>query len=70
MNTPKITADTIVNDAVKDYPQVLYVFQAVGIDTCCGGALAIGEASRRHGIDEAGLLQSIETAIATCACKL
>jgi iron-sulfur cluster repair protein YtfE (RIC family) len=65
-----ITANTIVNDAVKAHPQTLYVFKAAGIDTCCGGSLAIGEASRRHGIDANELLKSIELAVASCACTL
>jgi iron-sulfur cluster repair protein YtfE (RIC family) len=68
MSEVTITKDTIVNDAVKEHPHTLYIFKAAGIDTCCGGALAIGEAARRHGIDASELLKSIELATASCAC--
>jgi regulator of cell morphogenesis and NO signaling len=70
VNNATITADTVVNEAVKEYPQTLYVFQEAGIDTCCGGALPIAEAARRHNIDVAELLKSIELATASCSCTL
>ena len=68
MSEATITKDTIVNDAVKEHPHTLHVFKAAGIDTCCGGALPIGEAARRHGIDVNELLKSIDLAVASCAC--
>ena len=40
-----------VNDVVQQYPTTLRLFQAYGIDACCGGALSVPEAARRHGID-------------------
>ena len=70
MSDATITTDTIVNDAVKVHPQTLFVFQGAGIDTCCGGALPIGEAAKRHGVDANDLLKSIELAVASCACTL
>jgi iron-sulfur cluster repair protein YtfE (RIC family) len=70
MSEASISAETIINDAVTQYPQTLPVFQAAGIDTCCGGSLPIAEASRRHGIDADELLKSIELAIAGSACTL
>jgi regulator of cell morphogenesis and NO signaling len=68
MSEATITKDTIINDAVKDHPHTVYVFKAAGIDTCCGGALPIGEAARRHGIDVNELMKSIELSVASCAC--
>ena len=68
MSEATITKDTIVNDAVKEHPHTLHVFKAAGIDTCCGGALPIGEAARRHGIDVNELLKSIDLAVVSCAC--
>lgn len=54
MSETTVTADTIVNEAVKQFPQTLYIFKIAGIDTCCGGALPIGEAAKRHGQDTLG----------------
>ena len=70
MSDATITVNTIVNDAVKQYPQTLHVFKSVGIDACCGGALPIGEAARRHQVDVDALLKSIELATASCACTV
>ena len=53
--TPEIT----VNDAIVRWPALLTVFSAYGIDACCGGALPIGEAARRHRIDLDELIQSL-----------
>lgn len=69
MSEAPVTADTLVNDAVKQYPQTLHIFNVAGIDTCCGGALPIGEAAKRHGKDVDVLLKSIEIATARCACE-
>jgi iron-sulfur cluster repair protein YtfE (RIC family) len=56
MTDAVITAETTVNEAVLRVPASLAVFSACGIDTCCGGSLAIGEAARRHGLDANALL--------------
>lgn len=53
--TPEIT----VNDAIARWPALLTVFSAYGIDACCGGALPIGEAARRHQVDPDELIQSL-----------
>jgi iron-sulfur cluster repair protein YtfE (RIC family) len=57
MTEAVITAETTVNEAVLRAPASLAVFSACGIDTCCGGSLAIGEAARRHGLDANALLE-------------
>lgn len=47
----ELTLDMTVNDAVRFVPGALETLAACGIDTCCGGALPLGEAARRHGLD-------------------
>ena len=47
--------DTPVPEWVIDHPETLAVFQALGIDYCCGGK-SLGYACRERGLDaEAGL---------------
>lgn len=59
-----IDARSTVNDIVARYPATLAVFNAFGIDTCCGGALAVTEAAARHKIPLNALRSALESAIA------
>jgi regulator of cell morphogenesis and NO signaling len=59
MTESGITAETTVNEAIRRVPASLAVFAGCGIDSCCGGALPIGEAARRHGVDAGALLERI-----------
>ena len=45
---------------VRRYPAALGVFNARGLDTCCGGGLPVVEAAARHGLDLAELLAALE----------
>ena len=56
-----ITAETTVNEAVRRHPGALRVLASFGIDTCCGGALPIEEAAKRHGVDAALLVDLIRS---------
>lgn len=51
-----ITLEMTVNEVVLRLPGALPVLAACGIDTCCGGALPLGEAARRHDVDADKLL--------------
>ena len=44
---PAETVDALV---ARD-PRALEVFQRYGIDTCCGGGLALQVVAERHGLD-------------------
>jgi regulator of cell morphogenesis and NO signaling len=55
----KITKDMIVNDAIKLYPDTIGVFSKFRIDSCCGGAVSIEEASKRDKADLAALLEKL-----------
>ena len=40
-----------INDVVARYPATMSVFNRFGMDTCCGGGLAVRDAVARHGLD-------------------
>lgn len=40
-----------LNQIVSRYPDALGVLHRLGLDTCCGGALALEDAVARHGLD-------------------
>jgi iron-sulfur cluster repair protein YtfE (RIC family) len=41
----------IVNDVLQHYPEAISAFSALGLDTCCSGALSLAEAALRKQID-------------------
>jgi regulator of cell morphogenesis and NO signaling len=45
----EITASTLVADIAAHHPRSIEVFERHGIDFCCGGRRALGEACREHG---------------------
>jgi regulator of cell morphogenesis and NO signaling len=55
---PTLTISAIV----QRYPATLAVFNARGLDACCGGGLTLAEAAARHGIDLRELVAALETA--------
>ncbi len=57
-----VSPDLTVNQVVQRVPAAVTVFARHGIDTCCGGNLAVGEAARRHGVDVEELLREVEVA--------
>src|SRR5688500_5739682 len=48
-----------VNDAIARWPALLPVFNRYGIDSCCCGALPIGEVAREHPIDLHDLVRAL-----------
>lgn len=53
-----------VNDVIKRHPATVSVFNDYGIDSCCGGALALGTVTERHRIDSTALLGALRSAVA------
>jgi len=51
-----------VNETIQRYPNTVAVFNAHGIDSCCGAALPVAEAAARHGIPLPELLKALEMA--------
>lgn len=48
-----------IRDLVAAHPETLTVLAPLGIDLCCGGAHALGEALDQHGIARADVLAAI-----------
>jgi len=60
-----IAGDRIVNDVIRECPQTIPVFNEFGIDSCCGGAVAIDIAAQRDGADAKALLQRLNAVART-----
>ncbi len=56
----KELADSTVSELVNARPDRSRVFEALGIDYCCGGRIPLSEACERHGLDTAGVVRRIE----------
>ena len=53
-----------VNDVIVRYPETVSVFNALGIDACCGGAKPLAEVARRHGLgDVAQLIATLRASL-------
>ena len=64
MPTTAIDPTLTLNEITVRHPIALAVLRDHGLDTCCGGALPLAEAARRHGIDPIALLEKLERAVA------
>jgi iron-sulfur cluster repair protein YtfE (RIC family) len=51
-----------VNEAIRRFPATVAVFNAFGIDACCGGAAPLAEAAVRDGADPRALLEAVRAA--------
>ncbi len=65
--TEPISDDLSVNEAIRRHPATVPVFNAFGIDACCGGAAPLAEAAVRDGADPAALLQALRAAAEAAA---
>lgn len=59
--------DMTVNDAIALEPASIAVFNELGVDACCGGALALDDAAREAGIEPESLLWALSLAAAEAA---
>ena len=60
-----IHPDVTVNEAIRRFPATVAVFNAFGIDACCGGAAPLAEAAVRDGADPDALLAALRAAAGT-----
>jgi regulator of cell morphogenesis and NO signaling len=51
-----------VNEVIASSPATVAVFNAFGIDACCGGAATLEEAAQRDGAELGPLLGALERA--------
>jgi len=63
-NTLRVDMTATVNEMLIQHPATVAVFNAFGIDACCGGDVSIEEAARRDGADPAALLAALDALIA------
>jgi regulator of cell morphogenesis and NO signaling len=59
----RVDPASTLNELVGKDPRALPVLDRFGLDTCCGGALPLEEAARRHGVELAELLATLEEAL-------
>ena len=64
MPAPRLDPTASVNAVIARHPETVAVFNAFGIDACCGGDAAVPEAARRDGADPAALVAALEDALA------
>ena len=55
----RFTGVQTVNEIVRQCPQTIAVFNEFGIDSCCGGGVAIEVAADRDGVDPEVLLRRL-----------
>ena len=60
-------AETLIRDLVERYPDTMRVLAPLGIDLCCGGGHALGEALDLHGLDRPAVLAEVEQVVAQSA---
>jgi regulator of cell morphogenesis and NO signaling len=61
----QIDGQTTVRELVGRYPQTRPVFESQGIDYCCGGAQALADVARQHGVELAVLVAALEHVLQT-----
>jgi regulator of cell morphogenesis and NO signaling len=57
-----IDRSATVNEILAQHPATVSVFNAFGIDACCGGDAELAEAASRDGADLNALLAALESA--------
>ena len=60
----RLDCSSTVNQTIALHPDTAAVFNAFGIDSCCGGSLSVEEAARREGVDAQRLCEALNVAVA------
>ena len=58
-----LDASLSVNETLRRWPATIAVLNALGVDTCCGGAASLDEAAADVGVPTAELLDRLARAI-------
>ncbi len=64
---PALDCSVSVNDMITRHPETASVFNAYGIDTCCGGGAAVQDAARDAKVDPTRLCADLDAAIRVSA---
>lgn len=57
-------ATITVDDLMAQHPTTMAVFNAFGVDSCCGAHRTVHEAALADGVDERALLEALRRAVA------
>ncbi|HEU4629925.1 MAG TPA: DUF542 domain-containing protein [Gemmatimonadaceae bacterium] len=60
---PRLDPSMSVNDVLLRHPKTMSVFNAFGVDTCCGGGVSLREAARAGGILPETLIFAVESVV-------
>ncbi|EIA39718.1 DUF542 domain-containing protein [Thermus parvatiensis] len=55
----ELTLKTTVNEVLQRHPEAVRLLNEMGIDTCCGGADSLEEASRQAGKNPEEVLKAL-----------
>ncbi|HEU4565054.1 MAG TPA: DUF542 domain-containing protein [Gemmatimonadaceae bacterium] len=61
-DTLTITPDLTINEVIQLFPATVQVFNAFGLDACCGGDATLAEAAVRDQADLEDLLRALRRA--------
>ena len=61
-DAPAISATWSVNDTILRVPDAVKVFNAFGVDACCGGAATLAQAAADANVPVAALLDALAKA--------
>ncbi|HVZ78935.1 MAG TPA: DUF542 domain-containing protein [Gemmatimonadaceae bacterium] len=61
--TPTFDLTMTVNEIIQRWPQTGTAFNTLGIDSCCGGAHALGDVVTRHKLDLNDVLDTLRRAV-------
>jgi regulator of cell morphogenesis and NO signaling len=57
-----LSPEHTVNDVLLRFPRCANVFNAFGVDSCCGGAVSLADAAADVGVEPGMLLSALEFA--------
>lgn len=61
---PRLNPDASIDAVLRDHPATVAVFNAFGVDACCGGARSLRAAAQEDGVDCCALVAALELAAA------
>lgn len=63
LTTGTIKVHMSVNEVIDRFASTLGVFNALGIDSCCGGSVSLAVAAERDGVDLEQLLAALRAEV-------
>lgn len=63
VSCPDLNLDSTVNEVLRRHPHTGVVFNAFGVDACCGGAHTLVAAARSAGLEPAVLLDALASVV-------